>query len=105
MPGQTKRSRLNEVFNWLQRSFPVRRHCTLFIKKIDKDFLGYVLYDSEEVHVYIDKRLPLYAAIECLLHEWAHVKSRRVGHGVHFLKWLHEIEEEFWKWKKLNSNS
>lgn len=100
MSGQTKQSRLREVFQWLRDEYPVRRRCTLFIKEIDEEFLGYVLYDSDEIHVYIDKRLPLYAAIECLIHEWAHVKSRRVGHGIYFLEWLHKIEEGFWKWKR-----
>ena len=69
------------------------------MQKLDPEFQGYVLYDSKDIHVFIDDRLPTYAAIECLIHEWSHVKSRRIGHGLVFIEWNHKIEKKFWKWR------
>ena len=100
MPRKTKIQKLEEVFGWLNETFPVRRRSSFKLDLIDKDFQGYVLYDDEEIEVVIDKKAPFYVACDTMLHEWTHVKSRRAGHGIVFIEWQHRIDEAFWKWRK-----
>ena len=100
MPRKTKSEKLNEVFDWLNKDFPIRRSSKLIIRNIDKNYQGYVSYDDVSVEVVIDQNAPFYVACETLIHEWAHVKSRRVGHGIKFIEWYYKIDQGFWKWKK-----
>jgi hypothetical protein len=100
MPRATKVEKLDKVFNWLNKEFPVKRKSYITLKDIDKDFQGYVVEDSYSIEVVICRKLPFYSSCDTLIHEWAHVKSRRVGHGIKFLQWYHRIDDSFWKWRK-----
>jgi len=97
---KTKKERLGLVWDWLCSEFPVRRKCSLHILRGTDDLQGWVVEEDGEVDIFIDSRLRYYTMVETLLHEFAHVKSRRVSHCMRFREWEHKIEERYWKWRK-----
>jgi len=98
-----KEDRVRAVFSWLLESYPLRRKCTLAIKELDKDHQGWVVESHGSVEIFLDRRLPIYAMLETLIHEYAHVKSRRQTHCIEFRRWEHKIDDGFWEWKKRTS--
>ena len=97
--AKRKEERVHEVFAWLLESFPLRRPCRLTIRKTDDEHQGWVLDGKDGVEITLDCRLPRYVMLDCLLHEYAHVKSRRINHGLEFMRWDHKIIEAFWVWR------
>ena len=100
MGKRRKEDRLREIWAWLLTEFPVRRPATLKVKRIDKGHQGYVLDGPDGIEVCNDATSPLWAQAETLIHECAHVRSKRVKHGPQFLAVQYEIEEAFWRWRK-----
>ena len=94
-----KEDRVRRVFAWLLESHPLRRRCELTIKELDKEHQGWVEESDGLVEIFLDRRLPIYAMIETLIHEFAHVKSRRLSHCMEFRRWEHQIDGEFWEWR------
>lgn len=103
--SKTKQAKAHLVFEWLKREFPTRRAAKLTFMRIPnegKDGLeGYVVEDKDGIEVVVDERLRGYTMISTLLHEYAHIKSRRGDrHGQVFREWNQRIDDRYWTWQK-----
>ena len=98
--AKRKEERVHEVFAWLLESFPLRRPCLLTIRETDKEHQGWVVEERGKIEIVLDRRLPIYSMLDCLVHEYAHIKSRRTNHCLEFRRWEHKIDEAFWAWRK-----
>lgn len=77
--AKTRRGRLRQVHHWLQRKYPTPFPTRLRIEPLaeKRKVAGENYYLNGRVVIRIHSRLVLWLAVDTLLHEYAHVITRR----------------------------